>query len=319
MLSKLLSMLLAVTLRALVFCFLVILWSASSPAQSIFTPLSDPGVSFGNHLPDGKDATFYRAWAQPVRDKPRDLGAGQWMLETDRKTDIAYPRLVALTNGASVARANAALEAMHGRILKTAYQANRRVTNTRFGELDTGLSFVVHFSLVKATYLSSSTLSLVAIGDEAHDGNGAYVLVRGATVDVAHGTIFTINSCHEERRRPFFTFGPLMTICDDQKLEAFRALWREQGRIVQATVPWQKTMNDSCRSIVLAYIDNASLFSLYLTEAGLAVHNAFAVGAWESGCVTDAHSPFFPVVIPWHKLTPLMNPGPLRDELLAQH
>ena len=63
------------------------------------------------------------------------------MLETDSKTRLAYPRLVALTNGASITRANAALEAMHGRILKTAYQTNSDLTGTRFGELDTALIF----------------------------------------------------------------------------------------------------------------------------------------------------------------------------------
>ena len=69
--------------------------------------------------------------------------------------------------------------------------------------------------------------------------------------------------------------------------------------------------------MVLAYINEMSLFSLYLTPAGLAVHDAFAVGAWENGCITDPHCPFFPVVIPWRRLAPLMNAGPLRDELLA--
>jgi hypothetical protein len=67
----------------------------------------------------------------------------------------------------------------------------------------------------------------------------------------------------------------------------------------------------------LGYINVRTRFSLYLTPTGLAVHNAFAVGAWENACVTEPDSPFFPVVIPWRKLAPLMNPGALRDELLA--
>ena len=178
---------------------------------------------------------------------------------------------------------------------------------------------------MKATYLSSSTLSLVAIGDEALGGNGAASLVRGAVVDIPSGTIFTINACREELSRPFFTFGPLMTICDERRLEAFRALWREHGRIAQSRVPvLPKSMlpkneitQEDCRLLVLAYINEMSLFSLYLTPAGLAVHDAFAVGAWEHGCITDPHSPFFPVVIPWQKLAPLMNASPLTDELLA--
>jgi hypothetical protein len=315
-------MLQAVVLRVLLVCLAIAILGAPSQAESY---LSDPGVSFGRHLPDSKDAAFYRSWAAPTRGAPQNLGVGQWVLETDRKTRLAYPRLVALTNGASVTRANAALEAMHGRILKMAYQTNSDLTGTRFGELDTGLEFLVNLSTVKATYLSSSTLSLVAIGDESWEGNGASVLVRGAVVDVVHGKIFTINACRKELSRPFFTFGPLLTVCDDRKLEEFRALWREQARIVQSQVPIMQRQalrqneltQEGCRPLVLAYINEMSLFSFYLTPSGLAVHNAFAVGAWEGACVTDPRSPFFPVVIPWRKLAPLMNPGALRNELLA--
>jgi len=315
-------MLQVVMLRVFLVCLAIAILRAPSQAESY---LSDPGVSFGHHLPDSKDAAFYRSWAVPTRGAPQNLGAGQWLQETDRKTRLAYPRLVALTNGASITRANAALEAMHGRILKTAYQTNSVLTHTPYGELDTGLEFLVWLWTVKATYLSASTLSLVAIGEEATGGNGGNVLVRGAVVDVVHGKIFTINACREELSRPFFTFGPLLTVCDDRKLEAFRALWREQGRIAQSQVPvvqkpafrQNELTQEDCRPLVLAYINEMSLFSLYLTPTGLAVHNAFAVGAWENACVTDRDSPFFPVVIPWQKLAPLMNPGPLRDELLA--
>lgn len=318
-------MMLARMLRVALYTLLVslTLLGTSSRAESY---LSDPSVSFGHHLPDGKDGAFYRTWADPERNAPQTLGAGQWTLETDRKTRLAYPRLVELTNGASAARANAALEAMHGRILKTAYQTNSDLTGTPFGELDTRFGdFAVVLSTIKLTYLSSRTLSLVAIGDEALGGNGAASLVRGAVVDIPSGTIFTINACREELSRPFFTFGQLLTICDDRKLEAFRALWREHGRIAQSQVPiLPKSMlpkneitQEDCRPLALAYINEMSLFSLYLTPGGLAVYNAFAVGAWEHGCITDPHSPFFPVVIPWRKLAPLMNAGPLRDELLA--
>ena len=318
-----LARMLRVALHTLLTSLTLLVLGTSGQAESY---LSDPSVSFGHHLPDGKDGAFYRTWADPERNAPRTLGAGQWTLETDRKTRLAYPRLVALTNGASVTRANAALEAMHGRILKTAYQTNSDLTGTPFGELDTRFGdFAVVLSTIKLTYLSSRTLSLVATGDEALGGNGGIALVRGAVVDISSGAIFTINACREELSRPFFTFGALLTVCDDRKLEAFRALWREQGRIAQSQVPiLPKSMlpqnvitQEDCRPLVLAYINEMSRFSLYLTPGGLAVHDSFAVGAWEGECITDPHSPFFPVVIPWQKLAPLMNAGPLRDELLA--
>jgi hypothetical protein len=320
--NRLLNMPLSATLSSLVACLVILFGAASSRAES---PLSSPRVSFGRHMPDGKDAAFYRSWAQPDRGAPRVFGAGQWTLETDRRSNLSYPRLVALTNGASVSRANSALEAMHGRILNSAYQVESAATRKRFGELDTLLGeFAVAFSMVKVTFLSTRTLSLVVTGEESHGGNGGSVLIRGAVVDISDGKIFTISACREEQERPLFTFGPLLTICDDRKLEAFRALWREQGRIVQSeayvmprTESWKNNLQEGCRAKVTTYIDEASLFSLYLTPGGLAVHNAFSSGGWANWCFTDRDSPFFPVVIPWHKLAPLMNPGPLRDELLA--
>jgi hypothetical protein len=87
--------------------------------------------------------------------------------------------------------------------------------------------------------------------------------------------------------------------------------------VQRTTIRQNELTQEDCRAMVLANIDNASLFSLYLTPAGLAVHNAFATGAWENWCYTHPESPFFPVIIPWRKLAPLMNAGPLRDELLA--
>lgn len=263
----------AAAFRALVLCLVICFYGAPTMADPMRPILSDSSVSFGRHLPDARDAAFYRSWVTPERDKPHVLGAGQWTLETDRKTRLAYPRLVSLDNGASVGRANAALEAMHGRILKTAYQANSALTRTPFGELDTGLEFTVRLGTVKATYLSASTFSLIAIGDEVHDGNGAYVLVRGAAVDIAEGKIFTIRSCREDQARPFFTFGPLLTVCDERSLEAFGALWREQSRIARDQVPVVSRLpntltQEECRALTSVHLDERSQFSLYLTPAG---------------------------------------------------
>jgi hypothetical protein len=65
---------------------------------------------------------------------------------------------------------------MHGRIPKTAYGANSLVIRTPFGGLDAGLSFMTVLHSVKVTYLSASTVSLMAIGEEGHEGSGAAVL-----------------------------------------------------------------------------------------------------------------------------------------------
>ena len=157
------------------------------------------------------------------------------------------------------------------------------------------------------------------LGGRLGPANGSDVMAQGVAIDLQRGTLLTINACG--RRRVHFTFGNLLTVCDDGKFEIFRDLWREQARLVAATAPYQSKWQDACRTRVLAHFDDGDddyvWFSLYLTPEGLAVHNVFALGALERGCVSDPDSPFFPVIIPWRKLSSLMNAGPLRDELLA--
>jgi hypothetical protein len=107
----------------------------------------------------------------------------------------------------------------------------------------------------------------------------------------------------------------------------FRRLWLQQAQHLQATVPRQaEEWQEWCRATATQYIDFQDeqlgsnfgfVFSLYLSPKGLAVHQEFTVTGPEGWCVLDPNSPFFPTVIPWNKVAPLMNPGALRDELLA--
>ena len=153
-----------------------------------------------------------------------------------------------------------------------------------------------------------------------------FPIVRGTTLDIEHGTLATVKSCGSNPS--FFSFGELLTVCDHKKLETFRSLWRAEARTLQATVPHYKTdeWDEWCRSLATDYIDHKDyytgkddyfLFSLYLTPRGLAVHEAWTLMRRQEQCVLDPDSPFFPTIVPWHKVAPLMNSGPLRDELLA--
>jgi hypothetical protein len=94
--------------------------------------------------------------------------------------------------------------------------------------------------------------------------------------------------------------------------------------LASCLVAWK----EECRGLASRFIDFQDkdfghdfgfVFSLYLTLDGLAVHQEFTIFGLDGWCVLDPQSPFFPTVIPWHKVAPLMNPGPLRDELLALH
>ena len=285
---------------------------------------SDPSVGFGHNLPGPKDAAFYRSYAQPEHESPKALETGRWVLETDRKTRLSYPRLVSLTGGGSAVRANAALEAIHGWLIKRALKYHRELMQIRlFREEGLDVDSVLWFDPVKVTYLSSGYLAVAAIGGERTDGNGTPIQVLGVGIDIHQGTIFSVASCREGDEGPFFTFGSLLTVCDQSRLKTFRALWREQVTIAQDTAPRRQPppghYYEECRGLAGSYIDVLSEFSVYPTPRGLAVHNTLAAGLWQELCVTDPDSPFFPTIIPWPKLAPLLNPGPWRDELLSLH
>src|SRR3954465_4488740 len=89
----------------------VIVGSSASPLQSFF---DDP--------PDAKAAAFDRTYSRPTRGLPSRSAAGSWLLETDRRPGLAYPRLIAVANGTSVTRANKTLEAIHGRVIQWALE-----------------------------------------------------------------------------------------------------------------------------------------------------------------------------------------------------
>jgi hypothetical protein len=284
-----------------------------SPARAF----DDWTVGLNGYQPRREDTAYYETHARPELGEVRHTGSGGWLVETDLNTRLAEPRLVGLSNGRSIARANEALQAVHGRILQLE-RARRR-------ELDQKDDPAVTPSTPTVTYFSPTTLSYVVRGEQLTSGTMRFPIVRGTTLDIERGTVSTVMSCLG--RRPFFRLGNLLSVCDRSRLAMFRALWLEQARKLQATTPQQgKVWNEDCRELTSTFIDIQDeelghdfgfVFSLYLMPTGLAVHQEFAIFGSDDRCILDPQSPFFPTVIPWHKLTPLMNPGPLRDELLA--
>jgi hypothetical protein len=236
------------------------------------------------------------------------------VLETDLRTGLSYPRLLGLTNGTSVARANKALEAIRGRVIRKALDWNRQAQLDSLGRVwdPDGVSTS---ATVKLTYFSAKYISALELGSVTTAGNSSLVLARSAMVNIERGSITTTQSCGSSDRLPLFRIGDLLRVCDERRLEIFQALWREEGHAIQAKIPKQGEEAEKCRYSSLAYVEDGFI-SLYLTHRGLAVHNAFAAGG-EQVCFIDPDSRFVPVVIPWRKLQSMMEPGPLRDELLS--
>jgi hypothetical protein len=75
-------------------------------------------TGLNRYQPIDKDAKYYAAHARPERSAPRAAANGSWLVETDKNTGLAEPRLHSLANGRGVTRANHALQAVHGHILQ---------------------------------------------------------------------------------------------------------------------------------------------------------------------------------------------------------
>lgn len=281
-------------------------------------PHFGPDTGFDDRAPNRKDAAFYRSFAKPVRGQIQQVSeANAWVLETDTRTKIAYPRVVRLARNGSTNEVNTALAAIHGRMIRWALESDQLVARNRGGDVQEPGSASMQ-TAAKVTYFSAKYLSIVELGVEKTGGIAQMPFARGVMIDIERGNVFSVKACGPDRGRPMFVFGNLLAVCTESALAAFLDLWKAHAHTLETEVPSGIVPAglEVCRLRMLAYIDKPSIFSLYLTNAGLAVHYVWSVSNGENQCVEEEHNPFNPVIIPYRELEPLMRPGSLRDELL---
>lgn len=305
----------------LIVCLLVSMVSTSSASAkrgAAYDPPFDLDTGFGRSVPDAEDGTFYRSYAKPMRSHTQARGALSWRIETESRTKIAYPRLIKRPGNGSVEAVNRALEAVHGRMIKETLEHEARVRSAWGPEwIVDGMAkdgWSVAQYPIKITYVSATYLSLVETGRNG-EVSGQRVFARGTTIDMRDGTIFGVKPCGSDDDLPTFVFADLLVVCTAPKYVAFFDLWealhkKQREDAFGPFIPWVEL----CQRLELDFRDDAS-FALYLTDAGLAVHNARAMLPKEKHCVMDP-SPFNPVIIPYRKLEQFMKPGQMRDELL---
>ncbi|MEI7876113.1 MAG: hypothetical protein WCK95_28625 [Alphaproteobacteria bacterium] len=302
-----------------VYWVLVLGVSSLFAALSVVVPvLADPLMGYGDRTPNQSDASFYLSFAKPLRDQALHTSrTGSWVLETDTRTKLAYPRIVDLAHGSSD-MVNGALTAIHGRMIRLALE-NDRVAASNRGEEAWEPGSSIMQTAAKVTYFSDAYLSIVEVGVERTGGTAQIPYARAITIDAERGTILGVEACGSDRRRPMFKFGNVLSVCTEARLATFRDLWKAHALELVTRVQTEILSADLevCRPRALAYIGQPA-FSLYLTDVGLAIHNVWSVSNGENQCVEDVRNPFNPVIIPYRKLESLMRPGSLRDELLRR-
>jgi hypothetical protein len=177
---------------------------------------------------------------------------------------------------------------------------------------------------IDLTYAGFHLMSLRASGQFASAGNHPDDLVRGLTFDLDKGAIFQVASCNVAQRYGFsdrdyphgnfaFRYGDLIDLCDPSRYRDFIALVKE----VDNSRPIRhlpSSTSDRAKGCIEDFdeplVREQQEYALYLTFAGLAVQ------------VTGHECPVFrtpdnPIIVPYRRLEPLMQPGPWKDELLG--
>jgi hypothetical protein len=177
---------------------------------------------------------------------------------------------------------------------------------------------------IDLTYAGFHLMSLRASGQFASAGNHPDDLVRGLTFDLDKGAIFQVASCNigqpygfSDRDYPqgnfAFRYGDLLDLCDPGRYRDFIALVKEvdDSRPIRHLPSSTSDRAKGCiEDFDESLVREQQEYALYLTFAGLAVQ------------VTGHECPAFrtpdnPIIVPYRRLEPLMQPGPWKDELLG--
>ena len=201
-------------------------------------------------------ATYYAKYAQVRNGQQKQLANGvRWRLATDRRTEIAIPRIVWMPDSRSRDVANRMLEMVHGgAMLFSSQQQEGFLAYLRIHEQEgpprfSGISeedYRRHFrnvrelmpkrvvtqSDVALTYASTRYASLIDLGFMFNDqGNYLPRIIRGVTLDFERRQIFTMDACPKGSFKrphaiynPVFRFADLLEICDQASLERFETL-----------------------------------------------------------------------------------------------
>jgi len=299
-----------------------------------------------NQIPE-KDtwATYYATHARIRHGPEKKLANGvRWQLATDRRTEIAMPRIVWMPDNRSRNVANQMLAMVHGGAMlfskqqQEGFRAYLKIYEEKGPEWS-GQSKENHAQHLRAvrelmpkrvvtqldvalTYASTRYASLVDLGFIFRDeGNNLPRIIRGVTLDLERRQILTMEACPEGSfnrpgaiANPVFRFADLLEICDQASLERFEAL-------VQAAEDGTKAALADSKDPLVAGCWQTSIadeqeFVVYLAVGGMAVHlTQFWSNADTKSCPLKL-SARNPLIVPYHKLEPLMKPGPLREELL---
>lgn len=306
---------------------IMIVVAAAVTAQA--QPKYDWGIS---DMPDASTwASYFQQHARLRLGPEQRLPNGvAWRLVTDTQSTIAMPRLTWMRDRRRLLAANRLLERIHGgeMLVDAKYREEMWRIYTLF--TDPGPyrdSFKTEPSVFQAdvglTFAGGRLMSLFSGGWYKSSGSSPPEFLRGLTFDLDIGTVTHVLPCDSAARYEAsgwppshyrFRYGSLLDLCDAADYRRFVSLVREidDARPARHLPPEESDRTKGCwrENPDQPLVREDQEYVLYLTFAGLAVHVA------DDYCPV-ARRPDNPVIVPYRRLEPLMQPGPWRDELLS--
>lgn len=275
-------------------------------------------------------ASYFRANARIHLGREQRLPNGvSWRLLTDTGSGLAMPRLTWMPHAKRLEMANHLLDVVHGGEMLVEKQEWRTIMSENDLRKRAGVPPLrFRHALrqeVSLTFVGSRLMSLAEALMVNSSGTHPVTLLRGLTFDLESGVMIQVAACPgtdgaygfpgvdaQQRGNFLFRYGELLQLCDLTVYRRFIALAKDIDTRMGRHLP--ASADDRSKGCVES--SNRPVFReeqeyvLYLTFAGLAVKaSGPECPVWRT---RDN-----PVIIPYRKLEPFMQPGPWRDELLA--
>lgn len=313
------GMLLVATLAAVVLC--------DFPVRAV--EYVDDWAYGEGQIPDRSTwAAYYTKNARVRLGREQRLADGtSWRVLVDSGTGIGMPRITWMPDARRLRTANRLLDTVHSGAMLFAEQAERELrqfneTARELGWAKLETDHAIQQTDVGVTCATVNFLSVVDLEYVVSEGTGVTRIIRGLTFDLGRAEMFHIDACPGSDslygvKNHLFRFGELLAVCDRDAYVRFVDIVEAKGQLLaKQTAKSRDQRVVQCSEHAGPFIGKDQDIVLYLTVAGLAVHNtSFWPNASQSYCPLK-RSPVNPVIIPYRELLPFMKPGPMRDELL---
>ena len=281
-------------------------------------------------------AGYFRKNARLKLGPERRLPNGvSWRLLIDQSTGVPTPRVTWMPNRERMPTANRLLDSVQGGEMLVFREEEHRRDDLNRERKAMGARPIDEPPVsgwdAELTYVGPHLMSMVATARTWGEGKySTYGLMRGLVFDLQAGTMAHVSACPGDSEvygfqpdytkppvpsRFIFRYGELLDLCDPARYRDFIALVkRAEGAGGQRhTDPSESIQGTRCTEYPASPVfQEAQEYILYLTFDGLAVQ--------ATGRHCPSHrTPDNPVIVPYRELTPLMTPGPMRDELLSLH